>query len=95
MATADQLIDLLGGTSAVAELLGIKAPSVSDWRKTGIPRSRVSELALASGKKPKSLDDLAPDRWHLIWPELGQADTAVAAGGRLTRRTTRRPARGA
>lgn len=79
MATATELIDCLGGTSAVAKLLGIKAPSVSDWRKTGIPRSRVTELALATGRAPTSLDDLSPDRWHVLWPELGAANASAEA----------------
>ncbi|MDW3683917.1 Cro/CI family transcriptional regulator [Cupriavidus sp. CV2] len=76
MATATELIECLGGTGAVAKLLGIKAPSVSDWKKTGIPRSRISELALATGRVPGSLDDLSPERWHVIWPELGAAVAA-------------------
>jgi len=38
------LIDALGGTSAVAEIFDIKSPSVSDWRKTGIPPARLMFL---------------------------------------------------
>ncbi|AZY48835.1 Cro/CI family transcriptional regulator [Bordetella avium] len=34
------IIDALGGTAAVARLCGVKQPSVSDWRKDGIPRAR-------------------------------------------------------
>lgn len=34
------IIDLLGGTSAVARLCNVKPPSVSDWRKFGIPAAR-------------------------------------------------------
>jgi len=72
MTTATELIDFLGGTSSVAKLLGIKAPSVSEWRRTGIPRSRIGELALATGRAPSSLSDLLPERWHLLWPELAK-----------------------
>ena len=35
---ANEVIDNLGGTSKVAELCDIKSPSVSDWRKYGIPK---------------------------------------------------------
>ncbi len=35
-----QIIDLLGGTAAVARLCKIRSPSVSEWRKTGIPEAR-------------------------------------------------------
>jgi len=34
------LIDRLGGTGEVAEMFGIKPPSVSYWRVHGIPESR-------------------------------------------------------
>ena len=33
----NQIIDALGGTSEVARLCGIKPPSVSEWRRDGIP----------------------------------------------------------
>ena len=32
------LIDVLGGTGQVAALCGVRAPSISVWRKRGIPR---------------------------------------------------------
>ncbi|MNW17458.1 hypothetical protein D3C71_2166490 [compost metagenome] len=34
------IIDALGGTAAVARLCKVKDPSVSDWRRTGIPAAR-------------------------------------------------------
>lgn len=38
--TDSQIIDELGGTSAVAELCQVSNPSVSEWRHTGIPKAR-------------------------------------------------------
>ena len=73
---ASILVDYLGGTTAVALSLGIKPPSVSDWRKNGIPRSRVLELALVHGCHVYSRDDLAFARWHFIWPGLPAASPA-------------------
>lgn len=35
---ANKTIDALGGTSAVAEMCDIKPPSVSEWRRAGIPK---------------------------------------------------------
>lgn len=35
-----EIIDRLGGTAAVARLCDVKDPSVSEWRKTGIPPAR-------------------------------------------------------
>lgn len=38
---AEQIIESLGGTAAVAQLCEVKMPSVSEWKKTGIPRARL------------------------------------------------------
>lgn len=35
-----KLIDELGGTGAVARIFEISDPTVSIWRKTGIPKAR-------------------------------------------------------
>jgi hypothetical protein len=35
-----EVIERLGDTSAVAAIFGIKPPSVSEWKKTGIPPAR-------------------------------------------------------
>lgn len=34
----NEIIDALGGTAKVARLCDVKAPSVSEWRKNGIPK---------------------------------------------------------
>lgn len=35
-----KIIDRLGGTSTVARLCRVKSPSVSEWRREGIPPAR-------------------------------------------------------
>jgi hypothetical protein len=45
--TTDQIIEALGGTSETARLFNIAAASVSEWRKEGIPKSRLMYLKLA------------------------------------------------
>jgi len=40
------IIDRLGGPSEVARLCGVKLPSVSEWRKQGIPKARLMYLKL-------------------------------------------------
>lgn len=40
MHTDSSLIDALGGTSAVARLCEVTPPSVSEWRRSGIPKAR-------------------------------------------------------
>ncbi|VVN80791.1 helix-turn-helix domain-containing protein [Pseudomonas fluorescens] len=49
------IIDALGGTSRVAELCEVRPPSVSDWRKYGIPRARMMFLRIA---KPEVFEAL-------------------------------------
>lgn len=44
---ANQIIDTLGGTFAVARLCNVRPPSVSEWRRTGIPDARLQFLKLA------------------------------------------------
>ncbi|NCC41500.1 MAG: Rha family transcriptional regulator [Gammaproteobacteria bacterium] len=47
MSDANHIIDALGGTKAVADLFRIKPPSVSEWRKKGIPSARMDYIKLA------------------------------------------------
>jgi hypothetical protein len=42
----NRLIHAFGGTSAVARLFNIRPPSVSGWRKKGIPDARLMYLRL-------------------------------------------------
>jgi len=39
MITANDLIDLLGGTAETARIMGVTPQTVSGWRKTGFPDS--------------------------------------------------------
>jgi hypothetical protein len=38
--TDSEIIDALGGTFATASLCEVSPPSVSEWRKEGIPKAR-------------------------------------------------------
>ena len=52
MDTANQLIDALGGTSAVANALGLTPSVVSSWRKAGtIPEWRHGDIIAAAKKR--------------------------------------------
>ncbi|KJZ51650.1 hypothetical protein VC36_18210 [Pseudomonas marginalis] len=51
----NDVIDALGGTFRVAELCEVRPPSVSGWRKYGIPRARMMFLRVA---KPEILETL-------------------------------------
>lgn len=43
---AHRVIEALGGSSAVAKLVGVKQPSVSGWKRHGIPHAREQYLRL-------------------------------------------------
>lgn len=43
---SNKIIDELGGTSEVARICNVQPPSVSEWRKTGIPEARLMFLRL-------------------------------------------------
>lgn len=38
------LIDRLGGTNKAAEFFEVSAPSISEWRKKGLPKARLMYL---------------------------------------------------
>lgn len=77
MTMADsEIIQLLGGATCVARLLGIKPPSVQGWLETGIPEGRLIELAAQIEVKSEGRFTRIsrwPDRYAVIWPELAQA----------------------
>ena len=71
------LIDLLGGTAAVAKRTGVRPASVSEWRVAGIPDSRRIELGAAIEMVGGARRwEQRPDDWHRIWPELIGTDGA-------------------
>lgn len=68
------LINALGGQSAVAREIGVSQPSVHEWTKTGIPSGRIHRMAiLAEQKGIATRKEICPHDWHLIWPELQEA----------------------
>jgi DNA-binding transcriptional regulator YdaS (Cro superfamily) len=70
--TDNQLIESLGGCTAVANLLGIKPPSVSEWtKKNSIPTDKRIRLAvIAEDKGITTRMMLFPDSFGEIWIEL-------------------------
>ena len=55
------IIQRLGGTLAVAKLFNIKSPSVSEWKRKGIPKARLQFIALARPDVFRPADDLKTD----------------------------------
>lgn len=53
--TADELISFFGGVAATARALGVKDPSVSEWKATGVvPELRQYQAEIASGGQLKA-----------------------------------------
>ncbi len=69
---AQELIEKLGGTFAVAELAGVKPPSVSEWKANNrIPNDKLVRLAPVAHKRGiATRQELFPNDWQQIWPEL-------------------------
>lgn len=75
---SNKLIDALGGTHAVAALLGIKPPSVSGWRSAGrIPDDKLVRLAVVAEERGiVTRKALFPLDYVRIWPELREPEGA-------------------
>lgn len=76
--TATEIIQALGGVTAVARLLGIKPPSVHSWMVDGIPESRLIALAGQIELKTEgrfSRRERWPDKYGIFWPELAAPST--------------------
>ena len=65
-----EIVILLGGSGRLAQKLGIKSQSISQWIKSDrIPVARVPELEQISRKKglPLRAEDMRPDfNWGVI-----------------------------
>lgn len=65
----EHVIDRLGGPSEVARMCKVRAPSVTNWRKRGIPIERCVQIERAMHGSVMRWD-LRPTDWWDIWPEL-------------------------
>lgn len=69
------VIDRLGGPAAVARMVGVKSPSVIEWRRRGIPSDRCPAIERATEGKV-TCEEMRPDVvWHRVpdaeWPHPG------------------------
>lgn len=53
---AIQVIDALGGTAATARTFKLSMPSVSDWKKNGIPEARMMFLRATRLQELQGID---------------------------------------
>ena len=85
---ASELIDKLGGTSAVANICGVRAPSVSEWRIRGIPADRCSAIERATSGAV-TCEELRPD---VAWVRIPDLDWPHPQGRPLVDHAAKRAA---
>lgn len=73
--SVEKAIKIVGGGAKLARLVGVKAPTVSQWLKYTRPVPPIRCIAIESATGGiVSRRDLRPDDWHKIWPELVPAN---------------------
>jgi len=67
----DKAARMVGGLTTLAKLLGVSAPTVHEWKtnKRPVPVLRCVSISQAT-KGAVTLQDLRPNDWQKIWPEL-------------------------
>ncbi|MFO0236941.1 MAG: hypothetical protein ACK53Z_02875 [Betaproteobacteria bacterium] len=73
--TPQQIIDLLGGTSAVARMTERSAQAVSNWRSRGLPSDVF--LIMADALKAKGIE-ADPSLWGILQPPRATQTTEFA-----------------
>ena len=79
--TDAQMIGILGGAKAVANLFKIDQAAVNQWKVNGIPLNRLVFLAAEIEKKSNGLvtrRDMFPKLALFVWPELLPKSNAFA-----------------
>ena len=74
-----------GGQALLAQRLGVTAAAVNHWVKglRPVPIQHCAAIERATGGVV-TRQDLRPDDWHLIWPELAPpgTQTTLPLGGK-------------
>ncbi len=67
----ERAAECLGSQSALAAVLGVRQPTVSEWARgvRPVPLERCAAIEKATGGVVRRWH-LRPDDWHRIWPEL-------------------------
>lgn len=77
---AAKIIDALGGTAEVARLFGVRMPSISSWRVSGIPGARMMYLQAVRPDVLQGVDVQAATAHSVsrLSPEVAIATTSDA-----------------
>ena len=73
-----KLIEELGGTAAVARLFGVSSPSVSQWKREGIPKARLQTIQLL---RPDLVETIAAEATAVDDPDAARIVSEEARHG--------------
>lgn len=74
-----KVVECLGSDAALAALLKISAPAVSQWRKRGtVLKAEYCTAIERATCGQVTRRDLRPDDWQDIWPELAESPASAA-----------------
>lgn len=71
--TDSQIIELLGGTTAVSKLCKVTPPAVAQWKINGIPYDKLIFMGAEIEKCSNGLmsrKNMFPKVYRFVWPEL-------------------------
>lgn len=72
---AQKAAELLGGNFALAKVCGVSPQAVSQWVKGTRPISERRCVAIEKAtKRAVTRQELRPDDWQEIWPELANPE---------------------
>lgn len=67
----ERACSLIGGQAALAKTIGVKPPTVHQWRTGTRPVPIVFSKSIEDATSGAvTRQELRPVDWHLIWPEL-------------------------
>ena len=75
MNAIQRAVEQAGSQAALAQMLQVRQPTVSEWARgeRPVPVERCTAIEKATGGAV-TRRELRPDDWHRIWPELITAE---------------------
>lgn len=80
MKSLERAIELAGGVGKLAASIGVVQSAVSNWKARGaVPVEHCAAIEVAVGGLVRR-QDLRPEDWQRIWPELATQHQVVGQG---------------
>ena len=76
----ERACEIVGSQAALARAVGVKPPVIQQWLKGQRPIPAVRCVAIEQATHGDvTRQELRPDDWKKLWPELGNAPSVSAA----------------